>query len=157
MKLSKNFSLKELTYSQTAIRNGISNLPNDEQLVNLTALCQQILQPVRDKYGVVSVSSGLRAEALNALIGGSKTSDHCYGRAADFEVKSEEISNLELAKYIQDTLEFKQLILEFYDKEEGPNSGWVHCSFDAAGNNKGEVLTAKRENGKTIYIEGLDE
>ena len=157
MKLSKNFSLKELTYSQTAIRNGISNLPNDEQLVNLTALCQRVLQPVRDKYGVVSISSGLRAEALNALIGGSKTSDHCYGRAADFEVKSEEISNLELAKYIQDALEFKQLILEFYDKEEGPNSGWVHCSFDAAGNNKGEVLTAKRENGKTIYIEGLDE
>ncbi len=157
MKLSKNFSLKELTYSQTAIRNGISNLPNDEQLVNLTALCQRILQPVRDKYGVVSVSSGLRAEALNALIGGSKTSDHCYGRAADFEVKSEEISNLELAKYIQDTLEFKQLILEFYNKEEGPNSGWVHCSFDAAGNNKGEVLTAKRVDGKVQYYEGLEE
>tara|TARA_Y100000004_G_scaffold172627_1_gene209660 strand:- start:222 stop:695 length:474 start_codon:yes stop_codon:yes gene_type:complete len=157
LKLSKNFSLKELTYSQTAIRNGISNLPNDEQLVNLTALCQRILQPVRDKYGVVSVSSGLRAEALNALIGGSKTSDHCYGRAADFEVKSEEISNLELAKYIQDTLEFKQLILEFYNKEEGPNSGWVHCSFDAAGNNKGEVLTAKRVDGKVQYYEGLEE
>ena len=157
MKLSKNFSLKELTYSQTAIRNGISNLPNDEQLVNLTALCQRILQPIRDKYGVVSVSSGLRAEALNALIGGSKTSDHCYGRAADFEVKSEEISNLELAKYIQDALEFKQLILEFYDKEEGPNSGWVHCSFDVAGNNKGEVLTAKRVDGKVQYYEGLEE
>ena len=119
MKLSKNFSLKELTYSQTAIRNGISNLPNEEQLVNLTALCQRVLQPVRDKYGVISVSSGLRAEALNTLIGGSKTSDHCHGRAADFEVKSEEVSNIELAKYIKDHLEFKQLILEFYNSEEG--------------------------------------
>ena len=140
MKLSKNFSLKELTYSQTAIRNGINNLPNEEQLVNLTALCQQVLQPVRDKYGVISVSSGLRAEALNTLIGGSKTSDHCHGRAADFEVKSEEVSNIELAKYIKDHLEFKQLILEFYNKDEGPNSGWVHCSFDAGGDNKGLSL-----------------
>ena len=157
MKLSKNFSLKELTYSQTAIRNGISNLPNEEQLVNLTALCQRVLQPVRDKYCVISVSSGLRAEALNTLIGGSKTSDHCHGRAADFEVKSEEISNIELAKYIKDNLEFKQLILEFYNKDEGPNSGWVHCSFDAGGDNKGEVLTAKRIDGRVEYIPGLEE
>ena len=157
MKLSKNFSLKELTYSQTAVRNGISNLPNEEQLVALTALCQRVLQPVRDKFGTISVSSGLRAEALNSLIGGSKTSDHCHGRAADFEVRSESVSNPELAGYIRDNLEFKQLILEFYNKDEGPNSGWVHCSFDPGGDNKGEVLTAKRMDGKTQYVSGLEE
>ena len=157
MKLSNHVSLKELTYSQTAVRNGISNLPNDEQLVALTALCQRVLQPVRDKFGTISVSSGLRAEALNSLIGGSKTSDHCHGRAADFEVRSESVSNPDLAGYIRDNLEFKQLILEFYSKDEGPNSGWVHCSFDPGGDNKGEVLTAKRVDGKTQYVSGLEE
>ena len=72
-------------------------------------------------------------------------------------MQSEEVSNIELAKYIKDNLEFKQLILEFYNKDEGPNSGWVHCSFDAGGDNKGEVLTAKRVDGKTEYYEGLVE
>ncbi len=156
MRLSKNFSLKELTYSQTAVRNGISNLPNDEQLVALTALCQRVLQPCREKFGTISISSALRAEALNSLIGGSKTSDHCHGRAGDFEVRSETVSNPELAGYIKDNLEFKQLILEFYSKDEGPNSGWVHCSFDPGGDNKGEVLTAKRVDGKVHYISGLE-
>ena len=91
------------------------------------------------------------------MIGGSQTSDHCHGRAADFEVRSESVSNPDLANYIRDNLEFKQLILEFYNKDEGPNSGWVHCSFDPGGDNKGEVLTAKRVDGKTQYVSGLEE
>jgi zinc D-Ala-D-Ala carboxypeptidase len=83
MKLTQNFSLSELTRSQTATRRGIDNQPNDEQLANLVALCECVLQPIRDHFKTsVRISSGLRVPELNAAIGGSTTSDHCtwYGR-----------------------------------------------------------------------------
>jgi zinc D-Ala-D-Ala carboxypeptidase len=80
MKLTQNFSLSELTRSQTATRKGIVNQPNDEQLANLVALCENVLQPIRDHFGTsVRISSGLRVPELNAAIGGSTTSDHCRG------------------------------------------------------------------------------
>jgi zinc D-Ala-D-Ala carboxypeptidase len=87
MKLTQNFSLSELTRSQTATRKGIVNQPNDEQLANLVALCECVLQPIRDHFGTsVRISSGLRVPELNAAIGGSTTSDHTRGCAADIEV-----------------------------------------------------------------------
>ena len=121
MKLSPNFSLREMTRSSTAIRNGIKNHPNEDQLVALTALCQKVLQPLRDHFGPISISSGLRVPQLNQLIGGSSNSDHCLGRAADCEVKSTEVSNYDFAKYIAEHMGFSKVILEFYDKDEGPN------------------------------------
>ena len=85
MKLSKNFSLSELIKSPTADRYDISNSPSMEHLVNLTVLTHKILQPCRDKFGVVTVNSGYRSPALNTKVGGSKTSQHCNSEAADFE------------------------------------------------------------------------
>ena len=153
MKLSKNFSLKELTRSQTAIRHGIINLPNQEQLVCLTALTTAILQPIREVHGRVDINSGLRVLELNRKIGSGDTSQHVLGQAADLECPS--IDNLQLAKWIEQNLTFDQLILEFYEQGE-PTSGWIHVSYNNQGENRGRVLTASRVDGKTQYTEGIN-
>jgi zinc D-Ala-D-Ala carboxypeptidase len=151
MKLSANFSLNELTKSEFATRNGISNTASPLVIEKLQALTDNILQPLRDKFGPVIVTSGYRSPEANKAIGGSTTSHHCFGYAADFEVLN--IDNRELAIYIRDELaEFTQLILEFYNGD--PDSGWVHCSYDAA-DLKCQTLTAKRVNGRTQYSNGI--
>ena len=122
MKLTKNFSLGELTKSSTATRLGIDNTPNSEHLVNMVNVCCHILQPVREHFGrVVTVNSGYRSPKLNAAVRGSAKSQHCNGQAADFEIIN--YPNYDLAKWIKDNLVFDQLILEFYNPAEGPNSG----------------------------------
>ena len=153
-KITKNFSLKEFTNSQSATRLGIANQPETEHLINICALANNILQPVREQFGIVTISSGYRSPELNShpSINGSNKSQHCKGQASDFECFS--VSNLELAEWIKNNLDFDQLILEFYDPEEGPNSGWIHCSYNISGNRK-QVLTAKRIDGKVKYEEGL--
>jgi zinc D-Ala-D-Ala carboxypeptidase len=152
MKLSANFSLNELTKSDSAIRNGIDNTPTLRVIDNLQALVDNVLQPLRDKFGPIGITSGYRSPEVNKSIGGSATSDHCHGFAADFEVLG--MDNRELAIYIRDNLKFKQLILEFYTPGV-PDSGWVHCSFDAD-NLKGDVKTAKKVSGKTVYVPGIE-
>ena len=148
MKLSENFSLLELTKSQTAERKGIDNTPSTEHQDNLKRLCESILQRVRDHFGrVVSVSSGYRSEELCLAIGSKITSQHAKGQAADFEIFG--LSNQELANYIKENLDYDQLILEYWKKED-PNSGWVHCSYNVNVNRK-QYLKAYKENGRTKY------
>jgi zinc D-Ala-D-Ala carboxypeptidase len=151
MKLSANFSLSELTKSEAATRLGLDNTPALQIIENLEALVENILQPVRDKFGPVVVTSGYRSPEVNKAIGGSTTSDHCKGQAADFEVLGKD--NRELAIWIAENMQFTQLILEFY-KPGVPDSGWVHCSYDP-GNLKRQVLTAEKVNGKTVYSTGI--
>ena len=152
MHLTKNFTLEELTKSETALRMGLDNEPDDTQLANLEALCECILQPVRDHFGKgVKVNSGLRTPEVNAKVGGSKTSDHCKGMAADIEIPG--VANAELAQWIAENLEYRQVILEFYTPGI-PDSGWVHVSYNPADNKK-QVLTATKQNGKTVYLPGL--
>ena len=152
MKLSANFSLNELTKSDTAIRHDIDNTPSMQVIDNLQDLVDNVLQPLREKFGPVVVTSGYRSPAVNTKIGGSTTSDHCLGYAADFEVLG--MDNRELALYIRDNnFKFKQLILEFY-RDGVPDSGWLHCSFQKDAN-KGQVLTAKKVNGRTQYTNGI--
>ena len=150
MQLSKNFALRELTRSQTAIRKGIKNEPNQEQLINLAVLTSKVLQPCRDKFGTISINSGLRVLELNRAIGSGDKSQHIKGQAADFEANS--ISNAELAEWIKGNLGFDQLILEYPGKD--PRDGWVHCSFNRL-ENRGAILTAVKEKGKTVYKKGL--
>ena len=145
MLLSKNFSLLELTKSQTAERRGIDNKPTAEHIENMVALCENILQPVRDQYGSFIVSSGYRCPELCIAIGSSKDSQHAQGQAADFEVAG--VDNYELALWIKDNLDFDQLILECYT---GGNSGWIHCSY--VENGRKETLTYDKLNG---YRSGL--
>ena len=148
MKLTANFSLNELTKSQTAERKGIDNTPSTEHQENLKKLCENVLQPIRDHFEqVVSVSSGYRSPELCTAIGSKITSQHAKGQAADFEIFG--VSNKELADYIDSELHYDQLILEYW-KESDPNSGWVHCSYSES-NNRRQYLRAYKENGKTKY------
>jgi len=152
MKISKNFTLKELQRTECRIPNN----PDDRALVNIVAGTHKILQPCRDEFGLVRVTSAYRCPDVNQAIGGSKTSDHCAvgtSSAFDFEIASEEISNLQLAEWISENLIFKQLILEYYDPSEGPNSGWVHCSYDVTDENRMEKLTKKK--GVKKYLPGF--
>ena len=152
MKLTANFSLEELTKSETGLRLGLDNDPDDTQLANLVALCECVLQPVRDHFGKgVKVNSGLRTLAVNRAIGSKDTSDHVKGMAADIEIPS--VPNAELAQWIADNLEFRQVILEFYTPGI-PDSGWVHVSYNP-GDNKKQTLTATKQRGKTVYLPGL--
>ena len=127
MRLSENFSLWELTKSQTAARLDISNEPGKEEIKNLTSLCKNVLQAVRTNYRIpIQPSSGYRCLAINNAIGSSSTSQHITGQAVDFEVPW--VDNKVLAHWIMENLIFDQLILEYY-KEGDPNSGWVHVSY----------------------------
>ncbi len=149
MKLTENFSLNELTKSQTAERKGIDNTPSAEHQDNLKSLCEMILQPIRDHFGqVVSVSSGYRSPELCVAIGSSTQSQHAKGQASDFEIFG--VSNKELADYINENLDYDQLILEYWKGEDEPNSGWVHCSY-TNGSNRKQYLRAYKENGSTKY------
>ena len=156
MKLTANFTLDELTKSQTAERKGINNNPSPKQIENLKALAVNILQPIRSHYNeALQISSGFRCAELCVAIGSKITSQHVADEnaaAADFEIWGRD--NKEVATYIRDNLEFDQLILEFYQQGK-PSSGWVHCSYKTDGNNRGKIMTALRVNGKTEYKEGL--
>mgnify|MGYP002636329760 CR=1 FL=1 len=148
MKLSENFTLNELTKSQEAIRLGIDNEPSDVQITNLMLLCTHILQPIRNHFKLpVSISSGYRSVALCEAIGSSSGSQHAKGQAADFEIFS--LPNKEVSDWIVKNLDYDQCILEFWNPND-PNSGWIHCSYNDAGNRK-QYLKASKENGKIIY------
>jgi len=147
VRLSKNFSLQEFTKSQTATRQGLDNAPNDEHLASATALFENVVQKVRDNFGVTVINSGYRGPALNTAVGGSSNSQHCKGEAVDIECPG--TGNYDVAKWIESNLDFDQLILEFYTPGI-PDSGWVHVSYKTEGNRK-QSLTAMKEDGKTVY------
>ena len=155
MKLTNNFTLEELTKSETALRQNIDNTPTVEVVENLTRLAEKVLQPVREHYGKgVKVNSGFRSLAVNAAVGGvqgAKPSDHTRGMAADIEIPG--LPNAELAQWIEANLEYTQVILEFYTQGI-PDSGWVHVSYDPSSLRK-QSLTAVKQNGKTVYLPGL--
>ena len=154
MKLTKNFWLQEFEKSQTATRLGIDNSIPNILIPQIKALAINVLQPVRNEWGPTTISSGYRSPELNRAIGGSHKSQHMKGLAADFEVAGQ--SNFTVAKWIQDNLEFDQLILEGH-KKFIPNSGWIHCSYNSVGVNRQEVLTAHFEGGRVRYVKGLEE
>ena len=149
--LSKNFTLTEYTKSQTALRLGIDNTPNEDHLASAKLLFERVVQPVRDHFGPTVINSGYRGPELNAAIGGAATSQHCRGEAVDIECPG--VPNHEVAEWIQNNLDFDQLILEFYTLGI-PDSGWVHVSYTPEGNRK-QSLTAVKQDGKTVYLQGL--
>jgi len=152
MNLTENFSLHEMTKSETALRKNMPNEPTEADIANLKLLAEKVLQPLRDHYGVgIKVNSGYRSPDVNAAVGGSRTSDHCKGQAADIEIAG--VPNATLAQYIKDSLQYTQLILEFYTPGV-PDSGWVHVSYDS-NNLKCQTLTAVKKDGKTVYLNGL--
>ena len=145
--LTENFSLEEFLVSQTAARHGIEMTPPQSVIDNLKHLCVTVLQPLRNEVNEsIRISSGYRPPELNDIIGGSKTSAHRFGRAADFTVKG--LTPFETVELIIDMeLVYDQVIHEF--------GQWVHVGIAALPRH--EVLTAVRENGETRYLRGLIE
>jgi hypothetical protein len=153
MRISKNFTLNELTKSSTGERLGIDNSVKDHQtLVNLCALTHNVLQKVREAHGRTTVNSSFRCLDLNRAIKSSDKSQHVKGEAADIECPA--IDNLKLARWIASNVDFDMVLLEFYTQGI-PDSGWVHVSYKADGNNREKELTAVKQKGKTVYKEGL--
>jgi hypothetical protein len=149
MKLSEHLDLAEVTRSESAKRKGISNMPTPEHINNFKILAEAIFEPIRIHFRCpIHVSSGYRSVELNREVGGSSTSDHCFGRAIDIDQDGTQISNNEVFHYIRNNLKFKQLIAEF--PIDG-NLSWVHVAYDEK-NLKNEILIAKKVNGKTAYV-----
>ena len=151
MKLSKNLSEKEFTKSRTAIRHGIDNSIPKKHWMNAKTLAKNIFQPIRDHFDTpIYVSSGYRSKALNEAIGGSKTSQHSKGEAIDIDMDHRSgPENEEVFHYIRENLPFDQLIWEF-GTDERPD--WVHVSYNSDGEQRGQILAAKRNSkGKTYY------
>lgn len=142
------FTLQELTYSQTAAKNGIKNVPGEEEEKNLIAPVSAVLDPLRKAYGKpVKVSSGYRCPKLNKAVGGVATSQHIKGEAADLDTGSK-TENRKLMKLIVDLgLPFDQLIDE-------AGYAWVHVSYKRVGDNRGQML--RMRGGKYTMIKPAD-
>ena len=145
MELTPNFSLEEFTLSNTAVRLGIDNTPSIEVINNLSLLVKFVLEPLRtklaEKFGKptpVIITSGYRSPKLNAAVGGSKTSQHLEGKAADIHVPG--MTTEELFLFITENLSYDQCIQEF--------DSWVHISWA----NRNETLRATKVKGATGTI-----
>ena len=135
IQLSEHFTLWEMTASGTAIDNGIENRPDEEQTAHLRALCRQVLEPLRRRFGKIRVTSGYRSEALNALVGGVPRSQHLSGEAADIHVSNREVG-LKMYEYIRRHLPFDQLLFESVHRN---GVCWLHVSY------REEAETNRRE------------
>jgi zinc D-Ala-D-Ala carboxypeptidase len=151
MNLTRNFSLQELIKSDTAIRKGIDNNPNADQIEKLKKLCENVLQPVRDHFGRVKVTSGFRSPELCVAIGSSVNSQHAKAEAADFEVLG--VDNAEVADWVYKNCQTDQLILEFYTPGE-PQSGWIHASW-VEFQPRAQYLRAYRDENKKIQYKPI--
>tara|TARA_R100000995_G_scaffold33319_1_gene14989 strand:- start:939 stop:1394 length:456 start_codon:yes stop_codon:yes gene_type:complete len=150
MRLSKHFTLQELIKSSTAERRGIKNVPERAEIESLRLVCDNILEPVRQHFEVpMAPSSGYRCLELNRAIGSGDTSQHVKGQAVDFEIPG--LANQVLANWIMENVDYDQLILEFY-RQEDPNSGWVHCSYDNKEENRKESLRFDGKNWEKLKI-----
>ena len=155
--ITKNFSLAELTHSNKAKAHGISNVPNDTHKANLIASAKNLWQPVRDILGVpMIVSSGYRSPALNRAVGGSATSAHSHGFAIDFTApkfgNTRAIAKKLATELKAQGIKFDQLILEFPDSA----GSWIHLGYKSpSGKQRGQLLTAVKRGGRTVYLSGL--
>ena len=147
--ISKHISYKEGVYSNTAIRRGINNDPNDEQLENMELIAEEVFEPLRVWVdGPIKINSFFRSPELNMAIGGSGKSQHCKGQAIDIDDTFGKATNAEMYHWIKENLNFDQMIWEFGDDD---NPAWVHISYVSPKENRNRCLLAYKENKKTKY------
>jgi hypothetical protein len=150
--ISKHISYKEAIRSNTALRRGIENIPDIDQLENMKVLAEKVFEPLRAWVGgPIKINSFYRSPELNVAIGGSKKSQHCEGLAIDIDdTYGGRFTNLnaEMFKYIRYHLDYDQIIWEFGDEH---NPAWVHISYVNEDENRQRCLEAYKENGKTKY------
>lgn len=145
-RISKYISYAEATKSNTAIKYGIDNTPNEEQLKAMKVVASEVFDKVRERFGVpIAVTSFLRSEKLNRKVGGSKTSQHVKGQAIDIDADVfGGVTNKQIYDFIRDNLDYDQLINEF-------NYSWIHVSYVSKEKNRNKQLAAVKLNGKTSY------
>ena len=149
-KLSKHVSYKEGVYSRTAERLGLKNDPSDAHLANMKLIAEKVFEPLREHVGgPIKINSFYRGPELNAAIGGSAKSQHCHGQAVDIDDTFGHATNAEMFYWIQQNLDFDQMIWEF-GTDENPN--WVHISYISPEENRKRCLKAYKDNGKTKYM-----
>lgn len=151
MKLSEHLDLSEVIRSESAKRNGISNMPIEQHIANFKLLAEKVFEPLRNYFRCpIHISSGYRSVELNRAVKGSATSQHCSGEAIDIDMDGTPngVTNKMVFNYIKDNLEFDQLIWEFGTNE---NPDWVHVSYESTGKQRKQVLKAIRINGSTQY------
>ena len=149
MSISKHISYKEGVYSRTAMRRGIKNNPNAEQMENMVAIAEEVFEPLRMWVGgPIKINSFFRSPELNKAIGGSGKSQHCHGQAIDLDDTFGKATNAEMFEFIKKHLDFDQIIWEFGDEN---NPDWVHVSYVSEEQNRNRCLQAYKENGKTKY------
>ena len=149
-RFSKHVSWKEGTHSNTALRRGLDNTPNEDQIKCMKEIAEGLFEPLREWVGgPIKINSFFRGEPVNTAIGGSKRSQHMKGQAMDLDDTFGHKTNAEMYHYIKDNLDFDQLIWEFGD-EKNPN--WIHVSYVTHRPNRKKLTIAKRIDGKTRYI-----
>ena len=156
MRLSKNFTLKELTRSNTALRLGIDNEPSKEGILKLTLLATSLLQPLRNVVGSLRITSGYRSPKLSEAIGSSSISQHCRYEAVDMQyVKRGKMDNIKIYNALIDLdLDYDQCILEFGNATEHidpTEPDWIHLSWKVVDNRRQTLVAYKDENNKTKY------
>lgn len=143
MKLTSHFTLKEMTASKTADLYGIKNEPRPEHIQALTLLCFKTLEPIRAMIGKpIRVTSGYRSPKLNRAVGGSRTSQHVHGQAADIQVNGMTVQEL-FDKIVASGIPFDQIIQEF--------DSWVHISFSKSRQRRSILYAYKDAKNKTVY------
>ena len=148
--ISKHISYKEGVHSITAIRKGIDNEPNEEQLANMKLVAEKVFEPLRVFInGPIKVNSFFRSPDLNKAIGGSTKSQHCKGQAIDIDDTYGKIKNSDIYWWIKENLDFDQMIWEFGNND---NPDWVHVSYVSPDKNRNRCLKAYRDDGKTKYM-----
>jgi zinc D-Ala-D-Ala carboxypeptidase len=156
MRLSKNFTLKELTKSNTALRLGIDNEPSKEGILKLTLLATSLLQVIRDRIGPLRITSGYRSPQLSEAIGSSSNSQHCRYEAVDLQYfKRGQMDNIKIYDaLIELDLDYDQCILEFGNATEHidpTEPAWIHISWKVVDNRRQTLVAYKDENNKTKY------
>ena len=148
-KISKHVSYKEGTHSNTALRRGLDNTPNEEQLKCMKEVAEGLFEPLREWVGgPIKINSFFRSPELNTAIGGSTKSQHCHGQAIDIDDTYGHLTNAEMYRFIKKHLDFDQMIWEFGDDD---NPDWVHVSYVSPQENRNRCLKAYKHQGKTKY------
>mgnify|MGYP006406018361 FL=1 len=148
-KISDHISYKEATRSNTALRRGIENIPDVEELENMKLIAEKVFEPLRKHVGgPIKINSFYRSPELNVAIGGSKKSQHCKGQAIDLDDTYGHRTNAAMFQWMRYHLDYDQMIWEFGDDK---NPAWVHISYVSEEENRHRCLQAYKENGKTKY------
>ncbi len=134
--LSEHFNLQEFLRSGTAIRRGIDNRPELENVIRMQELCINVLEPLRKRFGAIRITSGYRCELLNEAVKGVKASQHVMGEAADIYVSNKEIA-LKYFNYVRENLDFDQMI---WEPKHAATPRWLHISYSRRHKNRHQCL-----------------